>query len=269
MVYGEAAIALGVIGFTWGDFASVWQPVPAGVYGRTGLAYATATLFVGAGVAIQCKWGRKIGGFVLAALYLVFALLWGRRVIGFPGIFGTWGGFAEQLALVVAGVTTYAAAGIPETAPPRRATLISRVIFGTCAVAFGLNHFFALDSTAAMVPKWLPPTQLFWAVATGVCHVVAGIAIVSGIQALLAARLLTAMFVVFGALVWLPALFSHPDNHTVWAGNATNLALVGAAWIIAHTIGALAGIPVSSRSKRTPVEASRSDGNSSSPMSLR
>ena len=31
------------------------------------------------------------------------ALLWASRVVGFPGMIGTWLGFAEQLALVVAG----------------------------------------------------------------------------------------------------------------------------------------------------------------------
>lgn len=235
------SIALGVIGLTWGDFASVWQPVPAAVYGRGVLAYTAATLFLAAGIALQCKWSRKVGALLLAALYLLFALLWVRRVIGFPQIFGTWGGFAEQLALVAAGFITYAGARVPGGPRALRFSLIGRVIFGLCAVAFGLNHFFALPQTAAMVPKWLPPTQLFWAFATGVCHVLAGIAIVSGVQGSLAARLLTAMFIVFGALVWVPALLSHPADHTVWAGNAINLALVGAAWVIADAISALAG----------------------------
>src|SRR6267154_1591573 len=41
-VYGAGAVALGVIGLAWGDFALVWQPVPASVPGRTVLAYLTA-----------------------------------------------------------------------------------------------------------------------------------------------------------------------------------------------------------------------------------
>jgi hypothetical protein len=40
-VYGLGAIALGLAGLVWGDFALVWQPVPPGVPGRTALAYAT------------------------------------------------------------------------------------------------------------------------------------------------------------------------------------------------------------------------------------
>ena len=54
---------------------------------------------------------------------------------------------------------------------------------------------------------------------------------------LLAARLLAAMLAVFGLLVWLPALAAHPQAHLTWAGNAVNLASVGAAWIVAELLG--------------------------------
>ncbi len=51
----------------------------------------------------------------------------------------------------------------------------------------------------------------------------------------LAARLLTAMIIGFGALVWAPSLFTHPGEHMVWAGNAINPALMGAAWVVADS----------------------------------
>jgi hypothetical protein len=39
----------------------------------------------------------------------------------------------------------------------------------------------------------------------------------------------------FGLLIWLPAPFARtfPDPHINWAGNAENLAIAGAAWIVA------------------------------------
>jgi uncharacterized membrane protein YphA (DoxX/SURF4 family) len=70
----------------------------------------------------------------------------------------------------------------------------------------------------------------------GVCHLLAGIAIVTGIQAVLASRLLTAMILTFGALVWAPSLVVHPTTHLFWSGNAINLAFAGAAWIVADAI---------------------------------
>jgi hypothetical protein len=44
---------------------------------------------------------------------------------------------------------------------------------------------------------------------------------------------LTTMLIGFGLLVWLPALFAHPHLLINWAGNAQNLAITGAAWIVA------------------------------------
>lgn len=87
-----------------------------------------------------------------------------------------------------------------------------------------------------MVPAWLPPGTHFWAYLTGGCHVLAGLALLSGIQALLAARLLVAMFLGFGLLVWLPQLFAAPGTHLAWAGNAINFALAGAAWAVASML---------------------------------
>lgn len=113
---------------------------------------------------------------------------------------------------------------------------IGRVVFGLCLLAFGTAHFLYPAETAALVPKWLPPGPKAWALITGACHVAAGLALLSGVRALLAARLLTAMFVGFGLLVWLPQLFAHPEVHMSWAGNAINLALIGAAWVTADSV---------------------------------
>lgn len=75
-----------------------------------------------------------------------------------------------------------------------------------------------------------------WAVATGGFDLLAATAILSGILAVLASRLLTAMIIGFGALVWAPALFASPRSHIVWAGNAINLALIAAAWVVTDWI---------------------------------
>jgi len=84
-----------------------------------------------------------------------------------------------------------------------------------------------------MVPAWIPPSQRFWAMATGVFHLMAGSSIIVRVLDLVAARLLTAMIIGFGILVWAPQLFKDPHNHMNWAGNAMNLAIAGAAWIMA------------------------------------
>jgi uncharacterized membrane protein YphA (DoxX/SURF4 family) len=83
------------------------------------------------------------------------------------------------------------------------------------------------------VPKWIPPGQRFWAVTTTIAFALAAIALLSGRMSLLASRLLTAMVIAFQLLVWLPAPFADPHKIISWAGNAQNLAITGAAWIVA------------------------------------
>jgi uncharacterized membrane protein YphA (DoxX/SURF4 family) len=243
-VYGLGAIALGLVGLAWGDFATVWQPVqalPFAVPHRTALAYVAAAGLLSAGLAIQWRRSARAGLLVLTIIYFIFALLWLPRVIGFPQIFGTWGGFLEEMSLVAAAVIVYASLRPRESVSASRTIQLGRLFFGICVLSFGLGHFFALPQTADMVPQWIPPGQLFWAVLTGVAHLLAGVAILTGVLDVLGSRLLTTMLATFGALVWAPKLFAQPHEHMVWAGNAINLAIIGAAWVVADSIASVAG----------------------------
>lgn len=231
-VFGAAAIIFGIAGLVWGDFATNWQPVRSVPY-HTALAYLAALSLLVVGVAVQSRRSARAGLLVLAFWYAVFAAFWAPRVILLPRIAGTWSGFSEQFFLVVAAMMSYVTLADAESRSTDVVLRVGRMLFGLCVISFGVVHFEALKQTADMVPGWLPPNQRFWAGATGVAHLLAGIAILAGIQTLLAARLLTAMFVVFGLLVWLPRLVAHPAMHNVWGGNAMNLAAAGAAWIVA------------------------------------
>jgi uncharacterized membrane protein YphA (DoxX/SURF4 family) len=78
--------------------------------------------------------------------------------------------------------------------------------------------------------------QAFWVILTGISFVLAGLAILSGIQDVLAARLLALMFLAFNVFALPAFIFADPKNHAAWGGNAFNLALVGATWIFADAI---------------------------------
>jgi uncharacterized membrane protein YphA (DoxX/SURF4 family) len=233
-IYGLAAVALGLVGLVWGDFAAVWQPVPKELPGRTALAYAVAIALSIAGLALQWRRSAGLGALTLTALYtLGVLLLHVPRIIAHSSAFVTWSGIAEQLALVAAGLVAYAYCAQLEAAGAARLLKIGRLIFGVCLIVFGLAHLVYLAPTAEFVPAWLPPGQTFWAYATAAGHFAAGIAILSGILARTAARWLTAMFVVFGILVHAPTIFTDPHTHFNWAANAINFALIGSAWVIA------------------------------------
>lgn len=236
-VYGLAAFALGVIGFVWDDFALVWQPVPAGVPDRAMLAYATAAILVMAGAALNWRRTAAYGGAVLASLFaLGIVLLHMPHVVARPLSLGSWSGVAEQLALVVGGLLVYASTAKIDAAFAARILRAGWLAFGACCLVFGAAHFRYAADTAAMVPKYLLPGQMFWAYATGAAHIAAGLAILSGIQARLAAILLTAMFAVFGIFVHAPLLYADPSSHLNWVMNAMNLALTGAAWLVADSL---------------------------------
>lgn len=245
-VFGAAAIALGLVGLIFGDFAAVWQPVPKELPHYGEFAYAAAIAEILGGLTLQWRRTAWAGALVLALLYAVFAFYWARRIIGFPEIFGTWSGFAEELALVAASIMAIATASLRRTALALPVARIARLVFGLCVIAFGVAHFLYVKETAAMVPAWMPPGQDEWALVTGVLHIMAGLALVSNIAALVAAQLLTAMFAAFGLLVWAPQILANPGAHMAWAGNAINLALVGAAWVVADGIANLTGSGASS-----------------------
>jgi uncharacterized membrane protein YphA (DoxX/SURF4 family) len=233
-VYGLAAVAFGLITFVWCDFNN-WQQIQAlgKVPHRDMLVYIAAAIEIFGGVAIQWPRTARAGAFALGSIYLIFALLWVPRIAAEPRVFDRWGNFFEQFSLVSAALIVYASLSLSDSEKPSTAARIGYLFFGICVVSFTTEQLLYLSGTAAFVPKWIPPGQMFWATATTIAFAFAAIALLSGRLALLASRLLTAMLIGFGLLVWLPAPFADPHKVINWAGNAQNLAITGAAWIVA------------------------------------
>jgi uncharacterized membrane protein YphA (DoxX/SURF4 family) len=236
-VYGLGVMALGLVCLAWGGF-DPGQPMPKDFPGRGALAYAAAAFMLVAGAAIE--WRRTVawGAAALAAYYalVVVILMNGRVALAHPGEFGAYSGGAEQLAIAAGGLIVYAGNAKIDAAMAKRLTRLGQLAFGVCALLFGGAHFFYKNLTVPFVPKWLPPSQAFWAYATGVAHIAAGVAILTGVRARLAAIMLTAMFASFTPLVHLPMLLADPSSHVNWAENALNLALTGAAWVMADSL---------------------------------
>jgi len=101
-----------------------------------------------------------------------------------------------------------------------------------------LGHLFYIQQDTVYIPKWMPLGGEFWTIATGICFILAGLAILSRIQDVLAARLLALMFFVFNLVALPPFIFANPHRHAAWGGNAYNLAAVASAWILADSLPA-------------------------------
>ncbi len=234
IIFAIGIVCYGLVCLAFGDFGLQWQPVPAWVPGRTALAYANGALLVSGGALLF--WPRSS---LWAARFLAgYILLW-VLLLKVPGVVATpasmlpWLGFAEILSLA-AGAATLAL--LLEREPREIAIKAVRYVYGACPVIFGLSHFVYVDFTAAMVPGWIP-APLFWAWATGTGHLAAGLAILSGILARLAATLLAAMMGSFVLLLCIPQVAADPASHIAWTMLFISLSLAGAAWAIRAGLG--------------------------------
>ncbi len=184
-----------------------------------------------AGAALMWPRTERAAAAALTVLYALITMF----LLGVPferahfAEYGTYSNAAEQLALGAAALILYAGIDGRPTRP-------GQMIFGLCAVLFGGAHFAYMNLTVPLIPKFLQPSPVFWAYATGIGHIAAGIAILIRVRARLAAILLTAMYASFTPLVHLPMLFADPANHYIWNENALNLALTGAAWVVADSL---------------------------------
>jgi peptidoglycan/LPS O-acetylase OafA/YrhL len=226
-MFGAAALASGLITLAWHDYN--------GSHPLRYMVYAAAAALIFGGPLIQLRRTAKMAAAVLGAAYLVFTLLCVPGIVAAPRIYNSWGNFFEQFSLLTGAAIVFArlsSAWSQETLHG-----IGRTLVGLCAVSFTLEQAIYLHATASLVPKWIPPNQMFWAVTTTVLFALAALALLTNRMALLAARLLTAMVVIFGLLVWIPLVVSDPRNHTNWSEFAETFAIAGAAWILADLLG--------------------------------
>jgi uncharacterized membrane protein YphA (DoxX/SURF4 family) len=227
-LFGVAALAFGLVTLVWHDYNGWHQP-------RYLVAAAAAALIFG-GAAMQLGRAAKTGALVVGVVYLVFALQCVPEIRAHPRIYNNWGNFFEQFSLVTGALIVYAR--FSGALSPETLSRVGRTLLGICSASFTLEQAFYLANTASLVPKWIPPSLMFWAKATTVFFALAAVALLANRMALLATRLLTLMLVLFGLLVWVPVLLSNPRTHSNWSETVETFAIAGTAWILADLLGA-------------------------------
>ncbi|HEY6640734.1 DoxX family membrane protein [Povalibacter sp.] len=254
--YGLGSLILGIVGARVGDFAMQWQPVPAGIPGRTVLAYLSALILIALGTAMLT--GIRPRATLLAAT--IFYGLW-VVLLHLPAAIANasqlyeWNGLAEILAITAGGAAGWALADAATT-QSNRVAHIARLIFGTCLLVFGTSHFVYDDFSAGLIPGWLP-APLFWVYLTGAGHAAAGLAFLAGVATRLASTLLAAMFACFVLLLHLPRVLAHPELRVEWTMLGIAVTLTGAAWLLRATV-----YPSSSRSTDDAIAAVNRDRQS-------
>ena len=239
-VFGMAAIILGIIGLVCHEF-NTWQQVQAlGNISHTEVFVSIISIFeILGGISMQWKKTARAGAILLFIIYLFFALLWLPFIIKTPLVYDGWGNFFEEFSLVCGALIVYSTIGVANSITNTRVARMGYVFFGICVISFTLEQALNLSATADFVPKWMPPGQMFWSVATTVAFALTVISFFTGWLGLLASRLLTLMIICFGVFVWLPILINDPHKMFNWAGNTVNLAICGAAWIVSDYLAQL------------------------------
>lgn len=227
--FGIGAILLGAAGIWFHDFAMQWQPVPADFPLRMQFAIVTGLLLIlGGGETLSGRWAHG-GAALLAAIYALWVLiLHVPLIVAKPADLGTWNGVAEIVMMIAGAIALYT--GVRD-ARSRVAAAVC-VATGLCALVFGATHVKYVQFTATMVPAWIPPSQIFWAYVTGIGHVAAGLALLSGFHARLGATLLAVMMAVFVLLVHIPRVYASPGELLEWIMLGVALSLSGAAWLV-------------------------------------
>ena len=239
-IYALGVMAIATCSLAFGAF-DPGQPVPDKFPARIALAYAAGTFMLVAAAAINWRRTAPWAAAALTIYYTLFVviLMNGRLLLTDYAVYVTYENIAMQLAIAAGALLTYATTAAPDKLEGARAAHLMHagwLAFGVCSLIFGGAHFVYMNYTAPLVPKWLPPSQVFWGYATGIAFVAAGVAFLTGVQARLAAILLTVMLAAFGLLANLPVLLADHASHFNWTESAVNLAVVGAAWVLADSL---------------------------------
>jgi len=233
VLFGASTVLFGIIGLMWHD-ADTWQTpyrilsLPLG----TLIGDCLMIVLIAGGIGMLLPPTVRASSIVLIVAYGLYSLAAIPGIIDAPKTYVSYVGFFEGFAMTCGAIALLAAT---EAVSARSATIarVARLGLGLCAVSFTLAQIFYLKFTASLVPTWISPGQMFWAIFTTIAFALAAIAMLVDLQARLAMRLMTLMLALFGVLVWIPAVIAQPGAHGNWSEFALNFQITGAAWLVA------------------------------------
>jgi uncharacterized membrane protein len=222
---------LGLITLIYGDFALVWQPVPAWLPARQIVADGSGVILLLCGVGLLLPPSAVWASGLALAYCVVWVLLKVPAVFAAPLVEGVWLGVGE-LAVVLAGAVVLFARMAPGRIGFLGGGTFARLLFAAAIVPIGLAHIVYQHETASFIPHWFP-LPLFFAYATGVAQLVCAAGLLLSIWPCRAAILQAAMFSAFTLIVWVPQILAAPLTRMPWTAFLVSWIITAAAWIVA------------------------------------
>ncbi len=232
IVFGASAMLFGVVSLIWPG-SEMWQRVHAfGLPVPSAVAWVLAIALVAGGAAMPYPRTARFASVVLGVVFGLFTLACISDMVAAPSNPGSYVDFFEELSIVCGAIAVYAATE-PQEARSRTLGRAARLALGVCVISFAWAQIVYLHYTASLVPIWIPPNQVFWTNLTTAAFGLAAIAILIDRQARLAMRLMAAMVALFGVVVWLPKIVTHPDTLSNWSEFGMNYLIAAASWLMA------------------------------------
>jgi len=233
-------LALGVLALVYGDFALVWQPVPAWIPARTAVAYSSGVLMLLLGAGLLAPPSRAWASRILFPYLILWALLKVPDIVTHPGIEGSWLGLGELTLLLSGGWTFFARLShLPQGSAlvffsDERGVRMARILFALSIVPIGLSHIVYAQATAGYVPHWLP-FRRGWAYLTGAGQIASGLGVLFNVLRRIAAWAEAGQITLYTLLVWLPALVAAPTRLN-WTAFFISWIFGAAAWAVAQNV---------------------------------
>ncbi|HEY1426618.1 MAG TPA: hypothetical protein VGF50_08105 [Caulobacteraceae bacterium] len=203
------------------DLAAIWQPVPRQWPAQGALVWATGLVSAGCGLGLLWRRAVPFAAGILAGAFLVWMLAIKVPVIvRSPTMAAAWESCGETVVLVAAAWALFAELGAGWRGlgllVGARGLRLARRLYALAMLAFGAAHLAYVKETAALVPAWLPG-HVAWVWLTGLAYIAAGVAILTGVFARLAAALSAAQMGAFTLLVWAPVVASGHAAAADWS----------------------------------------------------
>lgn len=237
--YGIGVAGIGLLHFIYDGFRPFILPIPAEeTRNLTILVFITGAILVAAGLYIAFANKNKNIALYLGLFFLAF-FLFGHlpnRLTNHPEMLGVWTDALKILAFSGgAFITARAFSSYDQPNQLQKFAIVGKYFFALLLVLFGIDHFLYVDFVKALVPTWIPGTQLFWTYVGGIALIGSGLAMFIGFKPRLMGVLLGVMMLLWLIVLHIPRAIVAPptDNGNEWTSVFQALAFSGMAFMSA------------------------------------